>query len=264
MITNNTACASPPKTESSDRPTNPTASDGTIVESELCSPHYRLEYEAFSRYIMGRSIPLWSFMVLVGKSLLNLAEWTIRYVPGGFGFRLRYYYHKMFLKHLGKDVLIDVGVIFNGPKNISIGDYCWIDAYTRIDAMLGDVSLGKRIHVGSHAIIASRQPIVIGDYCGIGAGAKIYSNSEKPGAGKRLSGPMIPEEQKGFETKPIYIGRDCLVGANCVLLPGADMGEGSVVGPNSTLNKRLEPWTIAASGPPRIIGKRDPVTVPEV
>lgn len=233
-------------------------------QAELCSHNYRLEYDAFSRFIEGRPIPFWSLCVLAAKSCLAIFEMLIRYIPGGFGYKIRYYYYKLFLKRLGKDVLIDVGVTLNGAKNISIGDYCWIDAYCRIDAMLGEVTLGKRIHIAPYAIVAARAPVTIGDYCGIGAACKIYSNSETPGDGKRLSGPMIPEKYKGFHSKPIVVERDCLVGANSVLLPGTELGEGAVVGPNSVVNKRIEPWTVVASSPARIVGRRSPVTVPEL
>ena len=46
-------------------------------------------------------------------------------------------------------MLIDVGVIFSGPANISIDDYTWIDSYCIINAMMGEVRIGKRIHIAS-------------------------------------------------------------------------------------------------------------------
>ena len=131
-------------------------SDPRAPTTTLGSPRYRREYDAFGQLLEGKRIPAGSLIVLLGKSLLGLVEMAIRYVPGGIGFKLRYYYYKAFLKHIGKNVLIDVGVFLLGPANISIGDYCWIDAYTRIEAMLGEVTLGKRIHIAPFSIIAAR------------------------------------------------------------------------------------------------------------
>jgi galactoside O-acetyltransferase len=230
----------------------------------LGSPRYRLEYEAFAHLLEGERIPVWSFVVLVAKSLLGLVEMAIRYIPGGLGYKLRYYYYKPFLKHLGRDVLIDVGVFLNGPANIAIGDFCWIDAYTRIEAMLGEVTLGKRIHVAPFSIIAARAPVVLEDYVGISSGVKIYANSETPRDGKRMSGPMIPERYKAFHSKPVILHRDSFVGANSVLLPGAELGEGAVVGANSIVSRPVEPWVIVVGPSARVVGRRDPVTVPEL
>lgn len=224
---------------------------------------YRLEYDAFSRFIRGKVIPVTTMIVLVLKSSLMLFEGLIRYIPGGFGYKIRYWYYKMFVGHLGKNVLIDVGVHLNGAANISIGEYTWIDSYCRIEAHLGLVSVGKRVHIAPFSIIAAREPVVIEDFVGISAGVKIYANSEAPIAGKRMSGPMIPEEFKAFKSKPIHLKKDSFVGTNSVLLPGAELGEGCVVGANCVISRRLQPYSIYGALRPREVGRRAPVEVPD-
>ena len=225
---------------------------------------YDLEYKAFAKFIRGEHITLESFVVLVFKSFVALFEMCIRYIPGGFGYTLRYWYYKVMLKDLGENVLIDVGVSLNGTKNISVGDYTWLDSGCRIDAMLGEIKIGKRVHIAPYAIVASREPIIIEDYAAVGAGAKIYSNSEYPFGGKRMSGPMIPEEYKAFYTKKIVLEKDSCVGTGAVLLPGAYICEGAVVGANSVIKKRIEPYDIVAGLPPRVIGKREKISVPDL
>lgn len=224
---------------------------------------YRTEYEAFACFVRGKRIPLVAFMVLVCKSLLMVWEGMIRYIPGGFGYKIRYYYYKLFLHHLGKNVLIDVGVHLNGAANISLGDYTWIDSYCRIEAHLGCVTIGKRVHVAPFSIIAAREPVVVEDFVGIASGVKIYANSECPLDGKRMSGPMIPEEFKAYKSKPIVLRKDSFVGTNSVLLPGAELGEGCVVGANCVIARPLAPYSIYAALPPRQIGRRSPVEVPD-
>lgn len=226
--------------------------------------HYQLEYDAFTNFIEGKAIPLLSLLVLVAKSLLNIVEMLIRYIPGGFGFKIRYYYYKVFLKSLGNNVLIDVGVFLNGPANISIGEYTWIDSYTRIEAMLGEIEIGKRVHVAPFAIIAAREKVEIHDYVGIASGVKIYSNSEHPLGGKRMSGPMIPERMKAFHSKKIVLEKDSFVGANSVLLPGANLKEGAVVGANCVISKTVAPYKIVAGYTGRVIRERSKVTVEDI
>ena len=235
-----------------------------MAQQEPTNARYRLEYEAFDRFIRGKSIPPFSFLVLVLKSLLALFEGLVRNIPGGFGYKLRYYYYKLFFKHLGKNVLIDVGVIFSGPANISIGDYVWVDSYCRIEAFLGEVTIGKRVHIASYSIIAAREPVIIEDYVGIAAGVKIYANSEHPVGGKRMSGPMVPEEMKAFHSKKITLKKDSFVGANSILLPGANLEEGAVVGANCVISKTIPSYQIVVAPFGRPVRKRKPVEVEEI
>jgi galactoside O-acetyltransferase len=192
-----------------------------------------------------------------------LFEGLLRYIPGGLGYKLRYYYYKPLLRHLGRNVLLDVGVYLGGAANISIGDFTWIDSYCRIDAYLGEVTIGKRVHIASFSIIGARAPVVIEDFVGISAAVKIYSNSEYPANGKRISGPMIPEEYKSFKSEAVLLRKDSFVGANSVLLPGTELGEGCVVGANSVVSSKLEENAIYMGIPARKIGVRAPVQVPD-
>src|SRR5258706_3989785 len=111
--------------------------DHLLPNGPMSKPkNYQLEYRAFAAFVQGKRIPLQSLFVLSAKSALMIFEMCIRYIPGGFGYALRYWYYKLMLKKLGKNVLIDVGVFIYGTKNISIGDFTWIDGGVRWKAIL--------------------------------------------------------------------------------------------------------------------------------
>lgn len=226
------------------------------------SKSYRVEYEAFARFLRGQQLTAGQFCVLLFKSFGALYEGFIRFVPGGFGFKLREWYYRPLLKHLGKNVLIDTGVYLTGPANISLGDYVWIDVNCILNAYLGEISIGRRVHVAPFSIIGARAPVVLEDYVGLSASVKIYSNTEHPVAGKRMSGPMIPEEYKAFKSAPVTLRKDSFVGANSLILPGVELGEGSVVGANAVISKSVAPYDIVV-GTGRVVGHRDPITVPD-
>lgn len=225
---------------------------------------YKVEYESFAKFIEGKPIPFPYFIILVFKSFFSLLEMSVRYIPGGFGYTLRYLLYKPLLKKMGNNVLIDTGVFLLGAKNISFGDYVWIDSGVRIEAMLGEIRVGKRVHIAPYAIVAAREPVIIEDYAAVGAGAKIYANSERPFGGKRMSGPMIPEKYKAYHSKKIVLEKDSCVGTGAVLLPGAYIGTGAVVGANAVVTKKIEPYKIVAGVPAKVIGKREKVTVPNL
>lgn len=52
------------------------------------------------------------------------------------------------------------------------------------------------------------------------------------------------------------IGRNCFIGARSVILPGAQIGDGSVVGTGSVVTKDVPPRCVVAGNPARII-RRD-------
>jgi tetrahydrodipicolinate N-succinyltransferase len=55
---------------------------------------------------------------------------------------------------------------------------------------------------------------------------------------------------------PIRIGRHAVVGTNCVVLPGCTLGDGAVVGALSLVKADLEPWSVHAGIPARLLRPR--------
>ena len=92
----------------------------------------------------------------------------------------------------------------------------------------------------------------------------MYSHSEAIVGGKRMSGPMIPEDQKGMRSAPIVIGKDALIGINAVVLPGVTIGEGAIVGANSMVNRDVKDWEIVFGSPAKRVAMRPRVTVRDV
>lgn len=220
---------------------------------------YRLLYSASQKFLVGKKFNFFETCYLILSNVPSLFEGLIRNVPGTFGYVIRRFYYRFRLLHLGKSSLIDVGVHFNGPRNIVIGDFTWIDVGVKLEATLGFIEIGSRIHIAPYVVIGAREKITIEDYAAIAAGSKIYSNSETPQEGLRMSGPMIPESEKAFISKPICIGRDSVVGTNSVLLPGANLGRGAVLGALSLLNRSVPEWEIWAGHPAKKISMRKPI-----
>ncbi|MFH0826045.1 MAG: DapH/DapD/GlmU-related protein, partial [Pseudomonadota bacterium] len=79
----------------------------------------------------------------------------------------------------------------------------------------------------------------------------------------RMSGPMVPEEMKAFVSAPVALRKDSFVGANSVVLPGVEVGQGAVIGANSVISKSVMPYDIVV-GVGRVVGKRDRITVPDI
>jgi putative colanic acid biosynthesis acetyltransferase WcaF len=62
--------------------------------------------------------------------------------------------------------------------------------------------------------------------------------------------PLVP--------RPITVGDGAWVAAEAFIGPGVTVGEGSVVGARACVTKDVEPWTVMAGNPARVIKRREP------
>lgn len=224
-----------------------------------------LEAKAFVAMRDGKRLPA-SLMIRLGFRSIFRDPFLhiIRGYPGAVGLKIRQLYYRKKLKHMGKCVILDEGVRIEGPENISISDFVWVDKNTRLSAPWGLIDIGRRVHIAENVIISGGGHVFVGDYAAIARGASIYSHSEAVIGGKRLSGPMIPEYQKGMKTAPVKILKDALIGVNAVILPGVTIGEGAIVGANSMVNKDVKDWEIVFGTPAQVVARRPKVTVEDI
>jgi len=226
-----------------------------------CDSHAK----AFVRMREGKSIPF-PLLFCLGVYAL-FAEpllYVIRNYPGAVGIKIREAYYRSKLKDMGKNVILDEGVRIDGPKNISISDFVWIDKNVRLFAAFGSIYIGRRVHVAENVVISGGGHVVIEDYVGIARNVSIYSHSEAIVGGKRMSGPMIPESQKGMKTAKVKISKDAFIGVNAVILPGVVIGQGAIVGPNAVVTKNVGDWEIVFGAPAKVVGRRPKVTVEDI
>jgi len=226
-----------------------------------------LQVKAFLEFREKGFISTKYIVPLALKALLfDVPIAILRYWPGPIGMKFRQLYYSLKTKSFGRNILIGHATEISYPKSISIRDYAFIDHHVTLDALGGSISIGRRVHIAPYAMIIGVGGVEIGDYVGIGAFARVYSHSEAPIDGKRMSGPMIPEQYKGMITKKVTIGKDALIGTGSVILPGVSIGEGAIVAANSFVpaNADIKPWTIVSGTPAKLVGLRKKVTAPDL
>ena len=113
-----------------------------------------------------------------------------------------------------------------GPhREVSVGDYCTL----------------------ADPIIATAGRVRIGSYCMIGWETVI--------AGSSYVVPSASRETLGTDSDAeIVLADNVWVGARAILLGGARIGEGSVIGAGSVIDFEVPPCSIAAGNPGRVIG----------
>ena len=109
---------------------------------------------------------------------------------------------------------------------------------------------GYNIHFGGFAFINYN--------CTILDTAPVYIGADTfiaPGVCIACAGHGVhPSERMVLETaKPIHIGNKVWIGANAVILPGVHIGDGTVIGAGSVVNKDIPANVIAAGNPCKVI-----------
>ena len=100
----------------------------------------------------------------------------------------------------------------------------------------------------SDVIISTNGHVEIGSHCMIGWSVVIadVGHATPPASRSAIGDPRSPE---------IVIGDNVWVGARAVVLGGARIGEGAIVGAAAVVDFEVPPNSIAAGNPARVMGK---------
>ncbi len=132
-----------------------------------------------------------------------------------------------------------------------VGDDIVIGEGSRIDAFVtltGKVRIGRNCHISTGASVFGGGGFFMGDYSGLSPGVKVFTSTEDV-SGEWFMHPTSPEEYRQPITKSIRIGDHCAVCANAVLLPGADLPDGVVIGALSLVKRPVMSWSVWAGVP---------------
>ena len=130
------------------------------------------------------------------------------------------------------------------------------DVAEKGEVVLGDYTL---VH-GARIICDSR--IVIGDYSLISWNVVLMDSYRVPvdPVQRRVVLQALPDRQHRYldgvaDARPITIGSNVWIGFDVCVLPGVNIGEGSIVGARSVVADDVPPYTIVAGNPARVIRK---------
>lgn len=118
----------------------------------------------------------------------------------------------------------------------------------------GDLSkfeIHQTSHLKSDTFIEASGGVKIGRYFHVGRGLTIFSSVHN-----YKESLKIPYDEK-VVFSAVIVEDFVWCGANVTILPGVTIGEGSIVGAGSVVTKNVQPLSIVAGNPARIIGKRD-------
>jgi virginiamycin A acetyltransferase len=141
-------------------------------------------------------------------------------------------------------------------KNYYLGKRVSLDNRSIIKAK--KLIIGDHTSISGPIIIGKAQLVKIGKYCAFGSNIQIIPFNHKT---------FYPNVQVKFQKKhglpslredrgPIIIGNNVWVGDKVTFLAGTEIGDGSIIGACSVINKKIPPFSVVVGSPPRIVRKR--------
>lgn len=105
---------------------------------------------------------------------------------------------------------------------------------------------------------------IVGSYCSFADGLKVFRRnhpidvlSQHPFFYNRLLGLVQKDTINSNEENPLVIGNDVWVGDGVTILPSCKyIGNGAILGAGSVITKNIEPFTVVAGNPAKMIKRR--------
>lgn len=138
---------------------------------------------------------------------------------------------------IGNDCQIGKNVVINAPSNntINIGERT---------TFYGNVQISGTVFIGEDVLFANNINVLSSTHC-IDGKEKIRVLDAKY---LKLYGTPPSD--------PVYIGDDCWIGLNAVILPGVKLGKGCVVAAGAVVKGAFEEYSIIGGVPAKKIGQR--------
>lgn len=206
----------------------------------------------------------------------DIGKFFIIYMPGSFGFKLRYFYYKRRFKKCGKNVIIDIGVTIEGTEFISIGDNVHIDKYCIIstgktltgkiqrkvnsdfNGEEGEIIIGNDIHIAQFCILMGYGGIQINNNCVLSSGCKIYSltNTAYDIEDKEKIISIMPYSQAPFLLSAVFLDYNNWLGLNTIIMPSVSIGKNSFSTSNSLITNGFMDNSYVSGSPAILIRQR--------
>lgn len=163
---------------------------------------------------------------------------------------------------LGRELTIDVRL--GGENSLIVGEGTVIQSWCRLQLHGGALEIGQASHVRDLVQLKTKSTLTVGDRVVLSRGTIVHATAgvtiaDDCGIGERTSIIDSDHELDGsggaylqapVHALPIALGRGVAVGANCVILPGARMGDGAALAAGAVLNGDDVPAGHLAGGIP--------------
>ncbi len=137
----------------------------------------------------------------------------------------------------------------SGCVGLTTGRFCRFD----LEGSRKTLFIGENCEMGDMTHIVAHEKVVIGDRVLIASKCFISDTNHGAYKGSRQDDPNTPPNRRTLVTKPVIIGNNVWIGENAVILAGAEIGDGCIVGANSVVSSVVPANSMVAGVPGTII-----------
>lgn len=137
-------------------------------------------------------------------------------------------------------------------KGFTTGFNCRIDAYSDSNKDFV-ISIGKNVQINDNVHIGGVESIIIGDNVLIASKVFITDHNHGNYSDDNQDSPYSIPQERPIHSKSVTIKNNVWLGEYVSVLPGVTIGEGSIIGTMSVVNKNIPPFSIAVGSPARVI-----------
>jgi acetyltransferase-like isoleucine patch superfamily enzyme len=156
--------------------------------------------------------------------------------------------------------IIRFPIRIRGRKLIRVGNgfttgfNCRIDAYTESNKEVV-IDIGNNVQINDYVHIGAVESIEIGDNVLIASKVFITDHNHGSYAGEIQDSPDSIPQERPIYSKKVIIEKNVWLGEFVAVLSGVTIGEGSIIGAMSVVNKDIPPFSIAVGSPAKVIKK---------
>ena len=178
-------------------------------------------------------------------TLKSLAKLVLSYIFNPFAI-LR-------IKRIGKKIDIRRGFDVNNPQNIYLGNEVRIGRMSRLSSYGGGkIIIEDNCYIGQFFSILAGGDVTIKRNTLIASYVAVVGENHgmNPEAGTDYGKQDLIKQN-------VEIGKYCWIGEKVIILPGVTVGDWSIIGAGSVVNKSIPPYSIAVGNPARVIKQYD-------
>ncbi|MDE2259015.1 MAG: acyltransferase [Betaproteobacteria bacterium] len=140
-------------------------------------------------------------------------------------------------------------------SRIVVGPHSLVDSFVKIKPVggTGDVLIGSHTIINSGCVLYSGNGITIGNHVAIAANCVLAPVNHE----YRSRDQLIREQRFKRGRGGILIEDDVWIGAGCVLLDGAILRRGCVIGAMSLVRDEVSAYSVQAGNPLQLLGWRE-------
>jgi acetyltransferase-like isoleucine patch superfamily enzyme len=145
----------------------------------------------------------------------------------------------------------NVEIRVHGSSQTSIGSNVRIDRGVRIlSANQSQINIEDGVRIGLYSVLNG------GDNIRIGAKSLVSGFVYLQTSMHGFKNKAVRVQEQGYDHAPVILGEDCWLGTHVVVLPGVNLGKGSVVGSNAVVNKSAEAYKVLGGIPAKELKER--------